>query len=102
MSVTDGDTLRVRIGGRSERVPLLGIDTPETRRPGVAVECGGQQATGYMKRLARAGARVRVQADPPRTATIATTGCWPTWPPGRAIWAPRWSGWLGRAVRVRR
>ncbi len=51
VSVTDGDTLRVRIGARSERVRLLGIDTPETRRPGVAVECGGKSATATMRRL---------------------------------------------------
>ena len=51
VSVTDGDTLRVRSGGREVRVRLLGIDTPETRRPGVAVECGGKSATASMRRV---------------------------------------------------
>lgn len=31
--VTDGDTLRVRCGGRNERVRLLQIDTPERDEP---------------------------------------------------------------------
>ncbi len=31
---------------------LIGIDTSETKRPGVAVECGGKRASAYMQRLA--------------------------------------------------
>jgi len=67
VSVTDGDTLRVRAGGREVRVRLLGIDTPETRRPGVAVECGGKNATASMKRLVFVGGRgrrVTLSGDP--------------------------------------
>jgi len=30
--VIDGDTIRVRVGGRTERVRLIGVDTPETSR----------------------------------------------------------------------
>jgi micrococcal nuclease len=33
-------------------VRLIGIDTPETRRPGTPVECGGPQASASMLRLA--------------------------------------------------
>ena len=45
--VIDGDTLRVRLtGGRQLTVRLIGIDTPETKRPGVAVECGGAARYG--------------------------------------------------------
>lgn len=43
-SVTDGDTIRVTIDGKSTRVRLIGIDTPEVtdpRRPG----CFGQEAS---------------------------------------------------------
>src|SRR4051812_27732195 len=43
-SVVDGDTIKVRAFGAKRRfyaVRLIGIDTPETKRPGVPVECGG-------------------------------------------------------------
>jgi micrococcal nuclease len=62
--VVDGDTLRVSIDGRSRSVRLLGIDTPETHRPGTPVECGGPQATAHMQALAPAGTRVRLFTDP--------------------------------------
>jgi micrococcal nuclease len=51
-AVVDGDTIRVRRGGyRTYTVRLIGIDTPETKRPGTPVECGGPQATSNMFRL---------------------------------------------------
>ncbi len=54
-AVVDGDTLKVAVTAprRSNvTVRLIGIDTPETRRPRTAVECGGKQATSNMYRLA--------------------------------------------------
>ncbi len=60
----DGDTLVARAGGRTFYVRLLGIDTPETHRPGTPVECGGPQASANMERLAPAGSRVRLETDP--------------------------------------
>ncbi len=45
IDVIDGDTVKVKAGGRSYTVRVLGIDTPETRKPGTAVECGGREAT---------------------------------------------------------
>ena len=62
-SVVDGDTLKVRYGTRRRTVRIIGIDTPETKRPGVAVECGGPQASRSMKRLAPVGARVILRTD---------------------------------------
>lgn len=50
--VSDGDTLRVSIGGVIERVRLIGLDTPETVKPGTPVECGGREAKSAMLRLA--------------------------------------------------
>jgi micrococcal nuclease len=62
--VIDGDTLRVSVDGRSRAVRLLGIDTPETHRPGTPVECGGLQATARMQALAPPGTQVRLFSDP--------------------------------------
>ena len=64
VSVTDGDTVKVRYGRTRRTVRIIGIDTPETRRPGVSVECGGPQASASMKRLAPVGARVVLRTDP--------------------------------------
>src|SRR5437763_15252341 len=62
--VVDGDTLRVIVGGRSRSVRLLGIDTPETHRPGTPVECGGPQATAHMETLAPPGTHGELLSDP--------------------------------------
>ena len=64
--VVDGDTIEVQTGGRRERVRLLGIDTPELRRPDGA-ECGAAAARVNLRRLTRpdrGGARVRLHTDP--------------------------------------
>lgn len=60
----DGDTLRVAAHGREFAVRLLGIDTPETHRPGTPVECGGPQASASMAALAPPGRRVQLEPDP--------------------------------------
>src|SRR5687767_6931139 len=39
--VVDGDTIKVRSGSRRETVRLIGVDSPETRKPGTEVECAG-------------------------------------------------------------
>ena len=49
--VTDGDTIDVRRGSRRYTIRLIGIDTPETKKPATPVECGGKQATSRMYRL---------------------------------------------------
>ena len=54
-AVVDGDTIKVAMSSPTRRrytVRLIGIDTPETRRPGTPVECGGKQASSNMYRLA--------------------------------------------------
>jgi micrococcal nuclease len=59
--VIDGDTLRVRVSSRRQiTVRLIGIDTPEIKRPGGAVECGGTPASSYMRRIAFQGGRGRL------------------------------------------
>ena len=61
--VIDGDTLEVRIGTRVETVRLIGVDSPETGKPGVRVECGALAAKRLLERLAD-GERVRLVFDP--------------------------------------
>lgn len=65
-SVVDGDTVKVRAYGAARRtytVRLIGIDTPETKHPTVGVECGGPEATAYMKRIGL-NRRVTLKTDP--------------------------------------
>jgi len=49
-SVIDGDTLDVAVGGRPDRVRLLGVDTPETVDPHRPVGCYGPEAAAFTKR----------------------------------------------------
>jgi endonuclease YncB( thermonuclease family) len=71
--VVDGDTLRVRLSsGRQTTVRLIGIDTPETKRPGAPIECGGTSASAYMRRIAfhrGRGRPVTLVGDPSQAAT---------------------------------
>jgi micrococcal nuclease len=57
--VVDGDTIEVRIGDEVEDVRLIGVDTPETVKPGAPVECGGPQASRFTHGLLD-GKRVRL------------------------------------------
>ena len=72
-SVIDGDTLKVRFAdGTKTTVRLIGIDTPETRKPGTPVQCGGRDATARMKRLALRngkGRAVTITTDPTQDLT---------------------------------
>ena len=64
MDAVDGDTISVRLGNGDQRdVRLIGIDTPETVRPGTPVQCGGPQASASMHALAD-GNRVTLVSDP--------------------------------------
>ena len=66
--VIDGDTLKVRLrDGRQRTVRLIGIDTPETVKPGVPVECGGAAASATMRKLAMQRKRGRLVG---RVATL--------------------------------
>jgi micrococcal nuclease len=57
--VVDGDTIEVRIGDKVDDVRLIGIDTPETVKPGAPVECFGPQASRFSHGLLE-GRRVRL------------------------------------------
>ena len=51
VTVIDGDTIKVELDGRAQTVRLLGIDTPESRRPQTPVECGSKKAAATLRRL---------------------------------------------------
>jgi micrococcal nuclease len=61
--VVDGDTIDVEIAGRTERVRLIGIDTPETKKPNTPVECWGPEASAFTDALLPVGTRVRIERD---------------------------------------
>lgn len=61
--VVDGDTIDVEIGGRDERVRLIGVDTPETKKPDTPVECFGPEATAFTTELLAVGTTVRIERD---------------------------------------
>src|SRR5260221_14428037 len=43
----DGDTIEARIDGRLEDVRYIGVDTPETVKPGTPVQCYGPRASRF-------------------------------------------------------
>jgi micrococcal nuclease len=50
--VVDGDTIEVQLSdGSDEDVRYIGIDTPETVKPGTPVQCGGPRAHDVNERL---------------------------------------------------
>jgi len=48
---TDGDTIKILLDGVTEKVRILGIDTPETVHPTKPVECFGKEASEKMRSL---------------------------------------------------
>lgn len=57
--VVDGDTIEVQLDGTEEDVRYIGVDTPETVKPGAPVDCFGPQASSFNHRLVE-GRRVRL------------------------------------------
>jgi micrococcal nuclease len=60
--VVDGDTIVVDLGGRRERVRLIGIDTPETVHPQKPVEYFGKEASEFTRRMVE-GKEVTLKFD---------------------------------------
>ncbi|MEY4365111.1 MAG: hypothetical protein RLZZ305_455 [Actinomycetota bacterium] len=63
ISVTDGDTVTLRIAGRKEKVRLIGVDTPETKHPTKPVQCWGPEASAHTTELLPPGTAVEVWGD---------------------------------------
>jgi micrococcal nuclease len=66
--VVDGDTLKARIAGRTETVRVIGLDTPESVKPGTPVECYALRASAEAERLLPVGAAIHLEADPTQAA----------------------------------
>jgi micrococcal nuclease len=58
--VVDGDTVRIRLRDHTETVRYIGVDTPETVKPGEPVQCFGKRASAFNRRVV-AGRRVELR-----------------------------------------
>jgi len=70
--VVDGDTIIVTIDGARTRIRLIGVDTPETVKPGTPVQCYGPQASAFTKHALN-GEDVRLEYDRDRTDRYGRT-----------------------------
>lgn len=69
LRVVDGDTIDIRDDNRGRlRVRLLGIDTPETKKPQFTVGCWGPEATEFAN-TTMLGQRVALVTDPTQDRT---------------------------------
>ena len=69
LKVVDGDTIDIRDDNRGRlRVRVLGIDTPETKKPGYTVGCWGPEATQFAEST-MVGQRVAFVPDPAQDQT---------------------------------
>lgn len=62
----DGDTISVNMNGKNERIRFIGVDTPETHDPRKAVQCFGEAASDFTKKLIGSN-NVRLESDPINT-----------------------------------
>ena len=63
VKVIDGDTVDVSMSGRTERVRLVGVDTPETKKPNTPIQCFGPEASKHINELLPVDTPVLVQRD---------------------------------------
>jgi len=63
VKVVDGDTVDIDIDGHTERVRLIGVNTPETKHPTKPIECFGPEASAYLTQLLPQGTAVRIERD---------------------------------------
>jgi micrococcal nuclease len=63
VKVVDGDTVDIDLDGHTERVRLIGVNTPETKHPTKPIECFGTEASAYLTQLLPKGTTVRIERD---------------------------------------
>ncbi len=61
--VVDGDTIVADISGRSEKIRMIGFNTPESVDPRKPVECFGKEASARMKELLAPHTPIRLERD---------------------------------------
>lgn len=61
--VVDGDTIVVDADGVEERVRFIGMNTPESVKPGTPVMCFGKEASKHLSELLTEGTPVRLVRD---------------------------------------
>jgi len=85
--VVDGDTfLATAADGRPVRVRVIGVDTPETVKPGTPVRCYGPQASAFTKHLLPPGTVVRAAHEPGGDTDAFGRQLWDVWlPDGRFL-----------------
>lgn len=71
--VVDGDTLDATVAGKSTRIRLLNIDTPEVARDGHAGECLADEATAELEELLPVGTGIILDYDVERTDRYGRT-----------------------------
>lgn len=62
VKVIDGDTIDVSIDGKTERIRLIGVDTPEVVDPRKPVQCFGKEASAKVHKLLD-GKKVSLEDD---------------------------------------
>jgi micrococcal nuclease len=62
LRVVDGDTIEVGLDGGTDDLRYIGVDTPETVKPGEPVQCFGPEASAFNHRLVE-GETVRLVFD---------------------------------------
>ncbi len=58
----DGDTIAVNMNGKTEKIRMIGVDTPETHKPNTPVQCYGPAAAAYTKK-SLTGKKFRLVSD---------------------------------------
>jgi micrococcal nuclease len=62
----DGDTITVNMNGKTEKIRMVGVDTPETHKPNTPVQCYGPAAAAFTKNTLGTQ-KFRLEADPRST-----------------------------------
>ena len=64
VKVTDGDTIEVLLNGKTEKIRIIGINTPEIVDPRKAPECLGKEASDQAKKIFSSQKTVMLEKDP--------------------------------------
>ena len=99
--VVDGDTFEARVGGQVEDVRLIGVDTPETVKPGTPVQCFGPQASHFTHSLLE-GRRVRLVFGVERRDVYGRLLAYANLRPAGGSPAGARRSWFVNAILVRR